>query len=267
MVFKTQKLDEPVSFPKNDSDWHSWLLGHVEDALLVREYVENLPKTAATFGLGPIEDELSFRRGNLPNGIVKLTGAWLKPDELTGCNRGASKWVNPNFVHAQHYSDAVTICECGVPILREFFGDKEKQPAHHQDHNDNCCKIYRQRSRVQLMENKREIVKDAAYHGHALIQMNERLGYSDNYHFKTDRAAELGIDAHKLRQDARAKIARTILVLSRDHSSRTIGKLYGIGKSATNRILKRETVGNGRTLWKARRRKKSPNYDYPKPTA
>jgi len=267
MVFRTKKLENPVSFPKDKTEWHSWLEGHLDDALLIREYVEDLPKTAATFGLGAIEDELSFRRDNLPHSVVKLTGAWLKPDELPGSNQGASKWVNPNYMHAQHYSDAVAMCECGVPILREYFGEDERQPAHHQEHNDNCCKIYRQRSRLQLMENKRDIVKDGVYHGHAMYKLNKRLGYSDNYEFKGDRAAELGLDAQELRVAARKKIARTMLVLSRTHRPQDIGKAYGISKSAANRMLKRETVADAHTLWSVRRRKDSPKYDFPKTTA
>ena len=267
MVFEANRLEEPVSFPKNGSEWHSWLDGYVEDALVIREYVDSLPETAATFGLRRVNDELSVKHDLVPDGVVKLTGAWPRPDVLPGSAQGMSKWVNPNYIHSQHYSDTVAMCDCGIPVLREYFGDKEKQPAHHQDHKDDCNKIYRKRARLELLENRKEIIKDVYYHGHSLRGNKNRLGYGPNVELGSKTATDVGIDLQELRMESRKTVARTLLVLSRDYKSETIGKLYGVSQSTVNRIIKDETVGTPEVMRSVRRRKRAKKYDYPKPTA
>jgi len=248
MVIQIGRLEEPVSFPKDTSEWHSFLAGNVEKALKIRRHVENLPETSATWRLNDVDglDPQGIHRG-----IVKLTGAWKVPHHIT--NNRDRHWVNPNHVHAQHYSDAVVECGCGIPVLRQSFGENEKQPAHHQEHNDCCNKIYRTEARLQLLKNRREIVKDVYDYGHSATGMIERLGYPERREMGAGDAKDLGLNLGKLAREGRKKVARTAMVLCREHSPETIAKIYGVHRRSISEILTQETKTSSKKLYSVRR--------------
>jgi len=248
MPTQTSRLDDPVSFPKDDSEWHSFLDGHVETALEIRNHVENLPKTRATFTL----HELDLKLSNIPDGVVKLTGAWRAPDLILSGAR--QKWVNPNYVHAQHYSDVVVRCGCGIPVLRQQFSEGEKQPAHHQEHNENCTKIMRKKTELELLKNRRDIVIDAYQHGHTATGISNRLGYPDGHHIGTGETQEWGINIRELNRESRRKIARSIMVLCREYSPVKIGPIFGMTRKSASEILTKETKSDASTLYGVRRR-------------
>ena len=250
MVTRTKRLEEPVSFPKDDSEWHSFLDGHVEDALTIRDYVDELPETAATFSLSRI-DGLNSPIGSIPNGCVYITGAWKVPEILT--NTGAQKWVNPNYQYAQHYSDAVVECECGIPVLRESFGPNEKQPAHHQEHKDHCTKINRVECQLQLLKNRRDIVTEAYEFGHTMGGVHHRLGYSRDKHLGGYECEQLGLDIEALGKRARRKFARTALVLCREYSPKVVGKLFDMHPRSVSSVIRQETKSDTKALYSVRR--------------
>lgn len=251
MVMQIGRLDEPVSFPKDNSEWHSFLQGNVEDALAVRDYVKSLPETAATFTLKQINDQLNRRLQNLPEGIVKLTGAWAEPEEIRELDR--RRWVNPNHIHAQHYSDALTMCDCGVPVLRQNFGEEEPQPSHHQEHNADCNKIQRLESRLQLLKNRQQIVRDGYQYGHPVTALTQRLGYEPSSEIGGRECENWGLDITELGIESRKRIARTCMVLCRNYSTGDVGKLFGLHRKSISEILKHETKSSPKSLYSVRR--------------
>lgn len=248
MVIQIGRLEEPVSFPKDKDEWHHFLAGNVDKALKIREHVNNLPETSATWRLNDVDglDPQGVHRG-----LVKLTGSWKAPTHMT--NNRDRHWVNPNYRHAQHYSDAAVECECGIPVLRQSFSEKEKQPAHHQEHNDCCNKIHRQKARLELLKNRREIIKEVYEYGHSATGMIERLGYPRRREMGAGDAKDLGVDLGKLARDGRRKVARTAMVLCREYKPEKIATLFGVHRRSISEILTRETKTSSKKLYSVRR--------------
>ena len=248
MVIQIGRIEEPVSFPKNKSEWHYFLDGNVSKALKIREHVNNLPETSATWRLNDVE---GLDPQGVHKGIVKLTGAWKAPTHMT--NNRDRHWVNPNYRHAQHYSDAVVECQCGINVLRQEFGPNEEQPAFHQDHNDDCNKIYRTEANLQLLKNRREIIKELYKYAQSLNRLPQRLGYSDRQNHGSNYVTGLGIDLDKHRRKGRERIARTAMVLCRKHNPETIAQIYGLSTESMTKILTKETKTTATRLYNVRR--------------
>lgn len=251
MVLWKSRLEDPVSFPRYDHQWHSFLQGEFDIALKIKRFVDDLPESRATFKLRDID--LGVHRANIDNRTVKLTGAWEMPDELAG-NSNIQKWVNPNYVHSQHYSDAVVRCECGIPVLREHFSPDEPQPGYHQEHEPDCDKIKRAKTRLRLLQNRKRIIEEAYYLGQSLNEVVPRLGYSSSRQPGSKTVDDLGLDFKELSIEGRKRLARTFMVLSREYTTREIGELYGISSDSVARMLTKETKTDAATMYKARRK-------------
>lgn len=248
MVTQIDRLENPVSFPKDKSEWHHFLKGNVDKALKLRRHVEKLPQTCATWRLNDVED---LDPQGIHRGLVKLTGAWKIPDIVT--NNRNRHWANPNHLYAHHYSDAAVQCECGIPVLRHTFGPDEKQPAHHQEHKENCTKINRLENQVQLAKNRKEIVKEAYQYGHSASSQIQRIGYSNDRKVGAGDFQELGVNLHELAVEGRKKVARTAMVLYREHSPKQIAELYGMHRKSLSQIVTKETKSNSSVLYSVRR--------------
>jgi len=243
------RLETEVSFPKDKSEWHSCLDGFVNDALTIKEYVNNLPETRATFRLKEVD--LRHRESTLPTEIVKFTGAWPEPDILR--ENDTRGFVNPNYVHAQHYSDAIVRCGCGIPVLRQQFGKDEPQPNHHQDHNENCTKIDRTKARLELLQNRRDIIRDGYQYGHSVASISPRLGYPETYHIGGGECEKLGLNIEQLGRESRKKMARTAMVLCREYSTETVAEIYGVHRRSISAMIREETKSNPKALYSVRR--------------
>jgi len=248
MVIQIGRLNEPVSFPKDKSEWHHFLEGNVEKAVAIREHVENLPKTSATWRLN---DVAGVDPQGVHVGLVKLTGAWKAPTIVT--NNRDRHWVNPNYQYAQHYSDAAVSCECGIPVVRQSFGEHEEQPAHHQEHKEGCTKIDRLENQVAIAKNRKEIVKEAYQYGHSAASQIQRLGYSGDRKVGAGDLEGLGLDLAELARDGRRKLARTAIVLCREHSPETVASLFGMHRKSLSEIVTKETTSDAKALYSVRR--------------
>lgn len=249
MVTRTTRLSEPVSFPKDKTEWYHFLENNVEYAIAIREWVNNLPKTATTFKKKQVP-EVSKTRSDYITGMLKLSGAWEAPEFMF---KNGATWVNPNATDAHHYSDAVTRCECGIPVIREQFSEKEPQPNHHQSHKESCNKIHRMECRVQLLKNRKEIIKDQYAHNQSLEQSKARLGYTGESRMGGDEVADIGIDVQSLSKEARKRFARTCMVLARKHNPETIGRIFGVTGDSIGRMLRKETKSDVGKLYAVRR--------------
>ena len=247
MTFNTTKLDDPVSFPKDDSEWHYFLKDRVDAALCAREYIDSLPETALFYQ--PADIDGFDLRAQERNKVLQLLGSWLAPESFTN-NR--NKWINPNHHGAHRYADVVNRCACGLPMLREAFSSDVKQPTHKQEHGD-CTKIDRMEARTQLVRNRRDIGKKAYLYGSSLSGWHKRLGYEDRSCFGSRQAVEWGLDVQELGKISRQKKARTCMVLCRTHSARKIAKIYGCSAHTIQRMLRKETQSDPTKLYSIRR--------------
>ena len=248
MSLTNTRLEHTVSFPKDESEWHSWLDGYVQEALTVREFIENLPDTAATFKPTDIDISIDVQRRNH---LLKLAGAWPAPETVT--NSSTPKWINPNATDAIRYSDAVTKCACGVPMLYQKFSEGEQQPTHHQEHKSNCLKPDRLEARARILRNRREIILEAYNYGHAPNTWRDRLGVKSRV-VGGSMWRELNIDGTQKGHEMRERMAKTAIVLSREYSPKTIGRLFGQSADMIKQLLRKETDIDPMTLYKHRRK-------------
>lgn len=242
MTFNTSKLETPVVFPRENGEWHHYLQGRVNQALAAKRCIENLPEQALMFDPSEIDGLKTHSR--YKGDILKLCGAWKTPETVS--NSGA-KWINPNHPDAYRYSDSIVRCACGVPMLHSSLGHIDTQPANSETHGD-CCQLDRLEARTELAKRKRDIVIDLYEHGQSLEAGAKRLGYESGDQCSGDFPKRLGLDIWNLNRESRKRIAKTVLVLARQHSTSTIGEIYGVNTRAISEMLNRETKSSAQAL-------------------
>ena len=252
MSYKSKRLEHVVSFPKDDSEWFPFVADYFEEALLIRRYMNELEPHTTTFKLDNI-DGIENSGGYIPVELMEFLGTWKAPECIVTSARGRP-WVNPNAEYALHYSDAITTCGCGVPVLREVFGENMPQPRHHQDHEDDCNKIKRYRARIRLLENRRDIIKKMVLLGKSMRSISHRLGYEIHSDVPPTIARETGLDIEPLVTKGRERQVRTMAVLLREHSSKEIGEVFDVHQKSVTEMVKIESNINPSTLYSVRRR-------------
>ena len=263
-----ERLSEPVSFPKSDDEWHSFLKSpamlrkqdgrdhsyhdRVKILLEILDYIDGLKPYNATFKLPDVVG--SNRSSLVTDEMMHFIGCWEVPDRFTSNYQNGRKWVNPRYEHAMHYTEAAVVCGCGAIVARESFSEKQKQPAQVQAHADGCHKIHRHEYRAELLRKRRDMIIEMAGLGLNFQMMANRLGYPSSSDTVQKIALSTGLDTIELMKEARRKTARTMLVLSREYDPQDIGRLYGVTRKSVTEIVRKETVGNPQKLYLVRRR-------------
>lgn len=254
------RLDEPVSFPKTDDEWHSFLLpdqgsvDRLEILIKLREYMEDLPPTKATFEMSDALDNGEWQ-AVLDDRMLYLVGTWRVPDLIKGTS--SPLLVNPHSEHAHYYSDAVVECGCGAVVVRENFSENQPQPLQEQSHTEDCHKINRHEMRLELLKNRRDIIEEMIGAGLSFRQMAPRLGYKGSKDVVPTVARNCGLDPHELQYEARRRMIRTFMVLAREYSPETIGKLYDLNRRSVSDAIRHESKADPATLYSVRRRRGS----------
>lgn len=253
------RLDDPVSFPKNNDEWHSFLLSttdvesthdRVELLIKLRDYIDARPETSATFKITNALDDGEATM--ITPEMLHLIGTWRVPD--TAISSRVATAVNPNAAHAEHYSDMAVRCGCGAVMLREAVGENQPQPAQQQDHNEDCHKIHRHETRLQLLKNRRDAIIEMSHLGLTYREMASRIGYHRQKDVVPTVARNCGIDTDELQREGRRKTIRTFMVLLREYSPRVIGRLYDLSPRSVSDAVRKESVADPAALYSVRRR-------------
>lgn len=270
------RLDEPVRFPKWDTDpWHDFLVltesayakndapvHPFERVIRLREVIaEEVPDSVTTFKLTTYLPEASARRYSPP--MLALAGTWHVPPELV--TTSGRRVVNPNNPDAHLYSDATAMCDCGYPVRRiNDTTDCGKLPGR-EGHAESCHLGQRYDARSRLVYNRRLIFTQMAYLGCQTPALVRRLGFPESYTTNLRNTMHaMGItDYLERRTEGRRRMLRTLLVLARVHTPTEAARVYGFGRGATD-MLAEETTANPRALYRARRRATSEHYEFPR---
>ena len=250
MTLNDKRLEQKVSFPKRKDEWHHYLYDHVEDAVQIQNYVRNLPETAATWTLHNVPN-LSKRPNQIPRGLAQLTGSWRLP-EIYRTESSPHTFVNPEYVHAEHYAEPLTRCECGIPIVHSAIRHTPGQPSQHKDHRG-CTLDQRYDVQADLIRERRRVIKEMYAHAQNIHNNQQRLGFSHRNSIRQGHIQEWGVDIHELTREARRKIVRTSIVLAREYNMETIGNCYGVGKDTILKMINKESTSNARDLFECRR--------------
>lgn len=252
------RLAEPVSFPKSDDEWHSFLHPDfgpeepVRAVIRLKRYLESKPEYKTVFSSKQLRREADIEGRATFHRLMKFLGSWKVPEYYNA----DGSWVDPNSDEKHRYAGAGVVCECGTPIVREEFGNSQEQPLAmaDQSHADDCCKRWRVQARGRLWEERKKAIEEMTNYGFSIRQTQPRLGYEVSSDHGHKLAKFCGLDSEKLIREARERVVRSFIVLSREYSTDTVAELYDVSRGTVNRSLRNETNVNGKTLYSYRRR-------------
>lgn len=119
----------------------------------VREFIEELPPTAASFKLRDVPDLEHSTALDMEH--MEFLKCWKPPEHFQRTRK--NQYINPGHAHAYHYTDHIAECKCGA-ILARFIdrssGGNPLQNSH--NHSDDCKPQWRMRARARLAEEREQ---------------------------------------------------------------------------------------------------------------
>lgn len=264
-----QRLTKDNSFHQNqDSFHHRNHDNSVHPIILmieVRNYIENLPEYKATFKKKEVakhvRNRLSSKREEaevsyhaIKAEMLHLVGAWKMPDMFSVGTE--NRYINPNHPHRTRYSDCVVRCRCGVPVTQQRSETKhnlDKGIDNADQHTDECLKEWRYRAWADLLERRREAIKEFLLHGHSIRSSKERLGIV-KASTASDYIDTLDIDTSALKHQYRTARSLTATELLVRFKPETIAKAYGIDQRNLMKGVDKYTKYDAGDLWSIRRK-------------
>lgn len=218
----------------------------VEKVLKLRDFIEDIPKSRATFRGGDVF--MPSVASHIGSDIYNFLGSWELPDYyLTGeTATGGLQWVNPNYYHRRQYSDVAVRCKCGAILIREENVQGESVVEGEHEHTDDCLKQWRLRARARLSERRAEIINHMTSMGHERIDTGKRMGITGNA--VSTIAKRVGADIENSEKRYFDCRNRTIPKLLESHSSEDVGRVYGMSDRRVKEVYREETGGSTRGL-------------------
>lgn len=202
----------------------------------VREYIEDLPPTAATFRLTDADVQGQF----FDDIHVEFLKSWAVHDMYATSGQRGARYVNPNYVHAHTYSDIVAECDCGAKFTRNYEdGENALQNPH--EHTDACMPFDRLRARAEMQERRYHAIRRLGWLGWKGSDMAQRFGSKSDY--MGALARDFGLRLRDCYDRYRETAARTYkhLVIDHGEASKDVADAYGHAPSTMTRWAKRYT--------------------------
>ncbi|EMA47934.1 hypothetical protein [Halococcus saccharolyticus] len=221
-----------------------------ESALTLKNAIDGMPKTKATFLLGHYFERQVAR--TLNKRILDLLGSWRVPDYYTQTSDRAMKWVNPNYHDKSRFAAVYVRCECGALVVREERSKGTVRVQGEHEHTDDCCREWRTAAREALVEARVDAVDDLVRLCHTPREIAPRFGLApDGFHgnFLTPRS----IDIEREKERARQRRANTAAVLLKRHSPSEVATVYDLSEEYVKREVRRWTDADPRDLYETRR--------------
>lgn len=234
-------------------DCHGWVLGesaglqHVDILIALREVVENLPETKATWTVKGVfgeygradEDWMKKALVSPIDHMVSHIGSWRIPPFYE--QNAKKKYINPNYVHIHRYPECVVECECGTLVTRLTDQDEFKTPFDNDnEHADECQVPWRLRARADLHEERRRALRDGLLHGNSGKQLYPRLGLGPDSNVGAVSEA-VNLDVHALKAEFKQRRRNTLIRLTAKHGTSTAARAYGISPGRVRDIIASET--------------------------
>lgn len=226
--------DRPVYdffFPKTDAK-HD----RVELAIEMRRFLEEIPKTKATFSLSSkrFTDLSKYhpttrgRRNALQSIPMWFFGVWrlVPPYKKLNDGRNSKKFVNPNYAHARKFPDCIVQCDCGAYVAhkRKTCGGQLGAAS---DHDDGCRLEWRYDCRAEVVRKRRDVIKRGLRFGLETNTIMARLGMEGNSWGTTIQ--RLDVDLESLRQERKELLVFTVdELLERGYSKTEVRDALGI---------------------------------------
>lgn len=218
---------------------HDWLIERngaentpIEIQIALREYVEDLPKTKATFTKKEALDGTDLTYHGIHDKMLHHVGSWLAP--VDGNNE---RWVNPNYEHRHKYTDLLVECECGAKMARLQDDEHVSIDGSH-GHTDDCTQQMKYRTKAKLCEKRADIIREIRLSGHSPSKMEKRLNLSGGLGYLYDN---LGVDVGELQDEYTEARRNTILHLLKNHDTQTVARAYGISPQRLRGIVSEDS--------------------------
>lgn len=208
----------------------------------VREYITELPETAATFRLGEVDDV----QGQFFDDVhLELAQSWPVHEMYATSKQRGTRYVNPNYAHAHTYSDLVVECACGAVFTRNYEDENNALQNAHQ-HQDDCLPFHRLRARAEMLELRYSHIHRLGWLGWKGSDMAPRFGSTSDY--MGALARDFNLSLRDCYDKYRAAAARTYehLVIIHGESGKDVAAAYGHAPSTMTRWAKEYTDYNTR---------------------
>jgi hypothetical protein len=222
-----------------------WDLPPIEIAARVREYIEDLHPSTATFKKMEMFDEDDPDYSNMTevyNSCYKLVGAWPMPKEYDLDN----VWVNPEYNHAWMYAQVSTTCpSCGNTFTLHEPADSQATVPHDADnyHEDSCPVEYHFEVKRDLHSQRRHIINDSLWFGHTGQRVSNRIGLKGTSF--TSESRQHCIDKNERLERYRERRAFTAAYLYPETHVGTLSTVFEVSRNHLRKEI------NKRTPWKA----------------
>jgi len=136
----------------------------------IREFIEDLPKTAGSFRLKQIDD---LYQPSYDDVHMEFLKCWPMHDIYAPSAERV--YVNPNSVHAHTYTDVVIECDCGAVLSRNY-EDAHNSLRNEHEHSDGCLPHWRLRARSEMTKKRYHLMHRLGRLGWKGSEMAPRLG-------------------------------------------------------------------------------------------
>ncbi|WP_372611573.1 hypothetical protein [Halomonas sp.] len=254
-------LDEPVSFPKSDDEWHERLWGdrdNIERTIRMKYAFKQMKTTAAHVPWSRLKQLSGVRGKHAPDDHLNFIGSWRVPlwkFQGQGVNR---KWMNPDYAHKRLFPEACGLCGCGIPIVRRNMPDDFNPPTRITEHNEGCCTHDRMQGYAELWRERKAVLEQTFYFGKPMTWASERLAFDNNIQHIPSIAQKCGINTTEAAQAGRRRVVRSLIVLLREYHPKDVAYLYDVKTRWLSQMVNEESTSSSQALYLARQ-KNSPD--------
>lgn len=203
----------------------------------VREYINEMPPTAATFRLTEVDDV----QGQFFESVhLEFLKSWPVHEMYHTSEQTGARYVNPNYVHAHTYTDVVVECACGAQFTRNYEdGENALQQEH--EHHDDCLPFHRLRARAEMLERRYSHIRRLGWLGWKGSDMAPRLGSTSDFMGALARDLDIGLrEAYDAYRETTAHTYK-YLVIEHDETAKDVADAYGHAPSTMTRWAKEYT--------------------------
>lgn len=210
----------------------------------LRDYIDQKPKTAATFTRGDVVEYSSgaIDLQEIRTELLWLAGSWRLPGRLrngSSDSRG-HRYVNPAHTHVGRYSDSAVQCECGGIVVAPRLTPMDQEMDIHTKHRPDCLVEWKCQAEAEIYRRRRQALVRSALLNHSSTQLSDRFNYdADNVSHALDI---LDMRYSDMRDIGRLKRRNTIIwFVKQGFDKFDIAPVYGVTAGRIRHIINRNT--------------------------
>lgn len=191
----------------------------------VRDYLDRIPVTKATFKLSDIDIEVN--RSRMHPICLEFCQSWEIPDHYT--NFYGNRFVNPENPHASTHTDMALKCDCGAMVTRN--GQSDLGLNRENEHADDCPLYVRHEMRADILRESYFMLTRLYILGWTAKDIGRRFGVRQRT--VTRQVERRGLSNGELRDQYRTVAANTFCYLTREceYSNQKVADIYGEDES------------------------------------